>query len=177
MKRDESELSRAVVEGISGHYFLQYFNVKSSGFLEPWYRFLQEKPSGRSLARSGRGCSGRGKGRAHGVEKTAAPVRSFSCDAIFERRAASLRRGGGSRTIAPPPLRFLLPSLLFFSSLHFSLSLALSRSLFLPLPPCPTRSCFSYSIGEKASPPYIYIYVRTPTAYGTLPIRSRSNDT
>lgn len=33
----------------SGHYFLQYFNVKSSGFLEPSYRFLQEKkPSGRS---------------------------------------------------------------------------------------------------------------------------------
>lgn len=36
----------------SGHYFLQYFNVKSSGFLEPSYRFLQEKkPSGRPAPR------------------------------------------------------------------------------------------------------------------------------
>ncbi|RLU15057.1 hypothetical protein DMN91_012944 [Ooceraea biroi] len=49
MKRDErTKRYPAPEEGISGHYFLQYFNVKSSGFLEPSYRFLQEKPSGRS---------------------------------------------------------------------------------------------------------------------------------
>lgn len=55
-KRDESGTKRypAPVEGISGHYFLQYFNVKSFGFLEPSYRFLQEEPSGRSLSREGK---------------------------------------------------------------------------------------------------------------------------
>lgn len=119
MKRDEQTKRRRKVY-ISGHYFLQYFNVKSSGFLEPSYRFLQEKPSGRS----GRGCSGirgarlGGKGRGEREERSSA--RSFSCDAIFERRAASLRRGGGSRTIAPPPLRFPLPpSLVAFLFLSF----------------------------------------------------------
>lgn len=64
MKRDEQTKRRRKVY-ISGHYFLQYFNVKSSGFLEPPYRFLQEKPSGRSGKRVFRDKGGSlgGKGR------------------------------------------------------------------------------------------------------------------
>lgn len=145
MKRDERDTKRypaPVLEGISGHYFLQYFNVKSSGFLEPSYRFLQEKPSGRSRARgrekgwgvpgwSMRG--GRDARRREELGSGASSARSFSCDAIFERRAASLRRGGGSRTIAPPPLRFLLfPRCFSFPLSSLLIALSLSLSLFRP---------------------------------------------
>lgn len=82
-----------------GHYFLQYFNVKPSGFLEPSYRFQQKESTG-NRGGAAWGCGTRRRGGSF--------ARSFSCDAIFERRAASLRRGGGSRAIAPPPLSVLL---------------------------------------------------------------------
>lgn len=137
MKRDEQTKRRRKVY-ISGHYFLQYFNVKSSGFLEPWYRFLQEKPSGRS----GRGCSGT-KGvhsEERGGGEDGSSARSFSCDAIFERRAASLRRGGGSRTIAPPPLRFSPFPRCFFLS-PFALLIVSSRSLSFSLSYAQPAAC------------------------------------
>lgn len=141
MKRDEQTKRRRKVY-ISGHYFLQYFNVKSSGFLEPSYRFLQEKPSGRS----GRGCSGtrgaRSVAKGEGREREdGSSARSFSCDAIFERRAASLRRGGGSRTIAPPPLRFpLFPSPHWFPLSPFTFLIVSSRSFSLPYARPATRA-------------------------------------
>lgn len=39
-RRERMKRYPTLEEGISGHYFLQYFNVKSFGFLEPSYRFL-----------------------------------------------------------------------------------------------------------------------------------------
>lgn len=156
-----------------GHYFLQYFNVKSSGFLEPSYRFLQEEPSVRSRpgGRKRDGCSGWERegwqGRA-GPRGGSSSARSFSCDAIFERRAASLRRGGGSRTIAPPPLRFLLfprcssipSSLLIVLSFTLSLSLTLFLSVSFSLLSFarPAILLFLFHRGESFATIYIYIY-------------------
>lgn len=178
MKRDErTKRYSAPVEGISGHYFLQYFNVKSSGFLEPSYRFLQEKPSGRSRPVERKGVcvpdgSMRGGRVARGREETAAPRGAFpamqSLKGEPRHYAVAAVHGPLPHHPSIPPL----PSLLFFSSFNSPYRFPVRPlSLFSALPD--QRSCFSYFIGEKASPPYI----PTPMAYGTLSIRSRSNDT
>lgn len=135
MKRDEQTKRRRKVY-ISGHYFLQYFNVKSSGFLEPSYRFLQEKPSGRS----GRGCSGiRGarlkeKGGRGGSEKNVAPHGAFPAMQSLkgEPRHYAVAVVHGPLPHHPFDSPFPLPSLLFSSSPAVLLIVSF-RSLF-PIP-------------------------------------------
>jgi len=54
-RRAYETLSRVAEEGISGHYFLQYFNVKSSGFLEPRRIDSRRRNQAVALAAPGRG--------------------------------------------------------------------------------------------------------------------------
>lgn len=92
----ESERAPAIpapaLEGISGHYFLQYFNVKSTGFPEPSYRFPREETErSRSSHRAREGCSGE-----HTGERD---ERNDRNDGSKEERkrvdAGGKRRGGG----------------------------------------------------------------------------------
>lgn len=170
------------MEGTSGHYFLQYFNVKSSGFLEPSYRFLQEKPSGRSGEEKGVGVPGRSTWEGEGRKGRAGARGGRGAFPAMQSLKGEPRHYAVAAVHGPLPHHPFdsssLPRRFSFPS-SYTLFIALSFTLSLLLSSAPCRSarraafCFSYFMGEKASPPYI----PTPTAYGTLSIRSRSNDT
>lgn len=162
MKRDErTKRYSAPVEGISGHYFLQYFNVKSSGFLEPSYRFLQEKPSGRSRPAERKGVcvpdgSMRGGRAARGREETAAPRGAFpamqSLKGEPRHYAVAAVHGPLPHHPSIPPL----PSLLFFSSFNSPYrSPVRPLSLFFR-PARPAILLFLFHRGESFATVYTY---------------------
>lgn len=121
-----------------------------------------------------KGGSPGGKGRG---EKTVAPHGAFPAMQSLKGEPRHYAVAVVHGPLPHHPFDFPPFPVAFFFLLSRSLSypLAFSLSLFLSFlrPTSGARFCLSYFIREKASPPYI----PTPTAYGTLSIRSRSNDT
>jgi len=191
-------LCRVAEEGISGHYFLQYFNVKSSGFLEP--HRIDSCRRNQAVALAAPGEEGGGEGRERERERESREQKGVGVPGGGTSGGNDARGvGGRAPRGAFPAMQSLKgePRHYAVAAVHgplpyhpFDSSSSLVASLFLlpllliaqPLSLSPSllrpgraagRSRFSYFIGEKASPPYI----PTPTAYGALSIRSRSNDT
>ena len=163
--RERIKRYHALEEGISGHYFLQYFNVKSFGFLEPSYRFLQEKPRGRSLGE--RVFRNKQRRRREGREGTVVPHGAFPA-------MQSLK--GEPRHYAMAVVHGPLPHHPFDSSFLHCFSFPPSNFLIvfsLYLSSCPTQLLlFLFHRGESFAIEYTY-----PNGIRHSPIRSRSNDT
>lgn len=126
--------------------------------MDSWSHRIDSCRRNQAVVRSGRGCSGTRRGGGRGREGTVAPHGAFPAMQSLKGEPRHYAMAVVHGPLPHHPFDSSFPHCFSFPSSNFLIAFSLS------LPSCPTSSCFSYFIGEKASPPYI----PTPTAYGTL---------